>query len=1198
MLRQSISLSYLILPLLLSAAPSGVKNTLAHLPLRFETAADGTLISRQGQFALAVKPGQTTVTVADRAHHKAASVTAQLKGANRQSRPVGEDPLAAKASYFLGSDPANWRSGATLFTRAVEHDVYRGVDLVFHGDAGALEYDFVVHPGADTRQIAFDISGASAVRVDFDGALAIATEAGEIRWKKPEVYQWKNGARQTVAGAFALHGQRVTFSLGAYDRGSDLVIDPTLAYGTYLGGNDNEGARGVAVDASGNIYVAGFTFSMNFPVTSGALQTAWHGGNYYGDIGGDAFVAKYTSAGALSYLTYLGGSADDSATAIAVDGSGNAYVTGFAASTNFPTTSGAFQKTFGGAGIGAYYIPFGDAFVAKLNPTGSALVYSTFLGGKDDDEGTGIAVDTAGNAYIVGATLSSNFPTASPYQPTYGGFGGSPQLCSGCNGSFITFGDAFVTKLNAAGSAVVFSTFLGGSLDDTATSVAVDGSGNVYVGGSTVSTNFPTLNGFQTKSAGAANGNSQPVITIGDGFVAKFDGTGKLQYSSYLGGNADDAVMGVAVDSTGAAYVTGFTSSPNFPVTASAAQKSFGGPAGVTGDRGFVWGDAFVAKVASNGGSLAWATYLGGNQDDSGMAIALDAGGNVIVGGFSSSTNLAVTSNAQQKTFAGDGSGGTFTDPTGDGFLAQLSADGSTLKYLSYYGGNSSDAITSVAVDGQANIIVAGASTSTNLPVTSSAAQKAFGGQSSDTPTETMGDAFMAIFSGVAATGGTTGTPTITAIVNAASSQGGFAPGSLVMISGANLPAASTGATVGSQAASVVTATSTSWTVAIPYTATIGSTTIQIGSASFPITLAQYAPALFVGDASQNIVQAQRVLSGSTPAVTAAAPAFPGDTVNIFATGLGAIDSGGHPSPLAAVTVGPNQVSVFNVVAQTSNPGTYVVTIQVPPSTTAGNQAIVLSIGGKTSQSLVVPIGTITGLTISNVENGASYLPGFSQGSWTTITGGNLSGSTRIWAGSDFNGTALPTQLDQVSVTIDNKPAFVYFISPTQINVLAPADATTGPVPVQVTYNGQKSNIVSASESSFSPALFMFSPQGSKYVAAVRYPDGQYIGPTSLYTGLTIPAKAGDIIELYGTGFGPTNPPTDFSQTFGGAPATVNTVTATIGGVPATVGFAGLVAPGEYQFNITVPTVPSGDNLIVLKVNGIITQANAYLTVQ
>jgi len=352
-------------------------------------------------------------------------------------------------------------------------------------------------------------------------------------------------------------------------------------------------------------------------------------------------------------------------------------------------------------------------------------------------------------------------------------------------------------------------------------------------------------------------------------------------------------------------------------------------------------------------------------------------------------------------------------------------------------------------------------------------------------------------------------------------------------------------------------------------------------------------------------VQAQRVLSGSTPAVTLSAPALPGDTVNIFATGLGAIDANGHPNPLAAVTLGGTQVSVFNVVAESSTPGMYQVTVQVPPTTPSGNQTIVLSIGGQTSQTLILPVGALTGTTISYVENAASYLPGFSQGSWTTITGVNLSGTTRIWTAADFNGSNLPTSLDQVSVTIDGKAAYVYFISPTQINVLAPADTATGQVPVQVTYAGKVSNTLMAAESAFSPALFMFSPLGAKYVAAVRL-DGQFIGPSNLYPGIasptppwpTVAAKAGDTLSLFGTGFGPTNPTTDFSQTFSGAPVTVNTVTATIGGVPATVGFAGLVVPGEYQFNITVPVVPSGDNLVVLKVNGLTSQANAYITVQ
>jgi uncharacterized protein (TIGR03437 family) len=236
--------------------------------------------------------------------------------------------------------------------------------------------------------------------------------------------------------------------------------------------------------------------------------------------------------------------------------------------------------------------------------------------------------------------------------------------------------------------------------------------------------------------------------------------------------------------------------------------------------------------------------------------------------------------------------------------------------------------------------------------------------------------------------------------------------------------------------------------------------------------------------------------------------------------------------------------------------------------------------------------------TISAVQNGASFLPGFSQGSWITIKGTNLAGTTRIWTGADFAGPNLPTQLDGASVTVDGKPAYVYYISPTQLNVLAPADAAQGLVQVQATYAGLTSTLTSAVESDFSPALFMFGPLGQKYVAAVRS-DGQYIGPANLYPGLTVPAQAGNVIELYGTGFGPTNPPTNFGQTFSDAPPTTNTVTCTIGGVPATVQFAGLVVPGEYQLNIAVPPgLPPGDNLVVLKVMGITTQANAYLAVQ
>jgi uncharacterized protein (TIGR03437 family) len=298
---------------------------------------------------------------------------------------------------------------------------------------------------------------------------------------------------------------------------------------------------------------------------------------------------------------------------------------------------------------------------------------------------------------------------------------------------------------------------------------------------------------------------------------------------------------------------------------------------------------------------------------------------------------------------------------------------------------------------------------------------------------------------------------------------------------------------------------------------------------------------------------------------------------------------------------------------QGQNSGTYQFD-WTPPSTNVGNITFYIAgnagVGGVPNQNgdhiyattfTLAPPGNGIPPTISAVQNGASFLPGFSQGSWITITGTNLAATTRSWTAADFVGPNLPTQLDGASVTVDGMQAYIYYISPTQINALAPADTAQGPVPVQAAFGGLTSNTLNATESAFSPAMFMFFPLGQKYVAAVRNSDSQYIGPTNLYPGLTVPAKAGDIIDLYGTGFGPTDPTTSFGETFSGAPPTTNTVTCTLGGVPAAVyqGTGYLIYPGEYQIAITVPPgLPSGDNLIVLRVGGVTTQANAYLTVQ
>ena len=1029
---------------ILSAALPQVRGALGRFPLRFETAADGRLVARDGPFRLTVEAGQSAVTITDRASSRSATVTTKLAGASRAALPAGADPLEAKASYLLGSDPAAWRSGAALFSRAVYRDVYPGIDLVFHGDSGALEYDFILRPGASPRSIALEVSGASGLMLEPGGTLAISTPAGDIRWKKPEIYQWRNGARQPVAGAFVVEGHRVSFKIGSYDRNRDMVIDPTLSYATYEGGTDNEGLRGVAVDAAGNFYVTGFTYSLNLPHTGGSLQPAYRGPSGGKIVGGDAFVAKYTAAGALSYVTYLGGSGEDCGEAISVDAGGNVYVTGFTTSTDFPTVAGSFQTKFGGSGFGGsggFFEALGDAFVAKLNPAGTALVYSTYLGGAADDQGTAIVVDSSGNAYVGGTTLSGNFPTKNPHQAVFGGLGGMPAFWNGA--SFMNFGDGFVAKLNPAGSGLVFSTYFGGEFDDTVSALALDGGGNVYIGGNTLSRRFPVLNGFQTAFRGAAGSSSQPVIATGDGYAAKFDNTGKLVYSTYLGGSGDDAVLGLAVDAAGAAYATGFTSSANFPVSANAAQKTLSGPTSVAGQRGFVWGDAFVAKIAPSGASLAWATYLGGSQDDAGMAIAIDAGGNPIAGGFANSTDLAVTSNALQSKFAGNGPAG-FTDPTGDAFLAKVSADGASFQYLSYYGGNSSDAITALALDGRGNVIAGGATTSGNLPSTSNAAQAVFGGQSSAMATETMGDAFVAVFAGIASL---PTVPTITSVVNSASFTTALAPGSVASIYGANLAAsASAGAFVGGQTARVVMASAAQWNVVIPDNAPIGQTTIQAGGAApFPITIAQYAPALFSADSlGRGVILATRASAGGTTQITASATAFPGDQISVFVTGLGAAGATGDAGVLPTVTVNGQPVTVLSANMPASSPGVYTVKIQLA-TLDPGNVPVVVSAGGVNSQSLMLPVGQLTGFGIAEVVNGTSFLPGFSQGSWITVKGVKLSGTTRIWTGADFNGPNLPTQLDGVGVTVNGKPAYIYYISPTQINALAPADAGDGP---------------------------------------------------------------------------------------------------------------------------------------------------------
>jgi hypothetical protein len=630
----------------------------------------------------------------------------KLRHANPAAKVTGADQLAGTSNYFIGNDPAKWRTNVPTYAKVKYEGIYPGIDLVYYGNQRQLEYDFIVAPGADPRRIAFDVRGAKQIRQDARGDLVLKTSAGEIRWHKPVVYQEKNGARQEIAARYAITAaNRVGFELAKYDASRPLYIDP-LIYSTYLGGSSNDYGYGIAVDSAGNAYVTGYTHSNNFPVAPGAFQPTC-GGNDCSTYG-DVFVSKINATGsALVYSSYLGGSQVDIGFGIAVDSAGDAYVTGQTDSVDFPVTPGAFQTVCnGGSGCNE----FGDAFVSKLNPTGSALIYSTYLGGSSSsDDGFGIAVDSAGNAYVVGTTASTNFPvTPGAFQTACGSY------CS----------DAFVTKLNPTGSALIYSTYLGGNYLNEGFGIAVDNSGNAYVTGYTWSTDFPTTPGaFQTACGGAPY-----PYNCWDAFVTKFNPTGSaLVYSTYLGGSSYDLGFGIAVDSAGNAYVIGGTCSTDFP-TMNPLQPAYGGASCIS----FVVGDAFVTKFNPTGSALVYSSYLGGSGYDNSTAIAIDSSSNIYVTGWTESTDFPVTPGAFQTTCGGGSGCGT---NNGNTFMAKISPTGSALVYSTYLGGSGGDAGYGIAIDSSGKAYVTGATGSANFPVTPAAFQLANGGG---------GDAFVA----------------------------------------------------------------------------------------------------------------------------------------------------------------------------------------------------------------------------------------------------------------------------------------------------------------------------------------------------------------------------------------------------------------------------------------------------------------------
>ncbi len=585
---------------------------------------------------------------------------------------AASDPLEGKVNYLQGNDPAKWRTDIPTWQAVVYREAYPGIDLKFYGNGRQVEYDVIVRPGADPGRVQFQCRGARGLKLLENGDLSIQLSGGgELVQKKPLIYQEIGGRRVIREGSFELARGRGAcgygFAVAAYNKDHPLIIDPVLVYSTYLGGGASEWpkrnddrANGIAVDQAGCAYITGYTGTSDFP-TQNPLQTQLKSGTH-------AFVAKLSAAGnALVYATYLGGSMLDSGAGIAVDQAGCAYVTGKTCSNDFPVKNPLQAQLKGNV----------DAFVAKLSAAGNDLVYATYLGGTSDEYGQGIAVDQAGCAYVTGETHSTNFPTKKPLQ--------AKRKSST---------DAFVAKLTPDGNALVYATYLGGGNIDSGRGIAVDQAGCAYVTGVTESANFPTKKPLQAKRKGES-----------DAFVAKFSAAGNaLVYATYLGGTNDEDGHGIAVDQAGCAYVTGYTSSNDFPVK-NPLQAQLKGNA-----------DAFVAKFSADGKALVYASYLGGSRHEYGFGIAVDQAGCAYVTGLTDSDDFP-TQNPLQAQLKGET----------DAFVAKLSAAGNALVYATYLGGSEVEGVhnnnisiveygTAIAVDPAGCAYVAGVVWSDDFP--------------------------------------------------------------------------------------------------------------------------------------------------------------------------------------------------------------------------------------------------------------------------------------------------------------------------------------------------------------------------------------------------------------------------------------------------------------------------------------------------
>lgn len=669
--------------------------------VRFSARGDGYglfLTSSEAVLAMRAPQGAGAETALLRMH---------LKGAQQNVRATGNHKLPGISNYFIGKDPTKWRTHVPNYAEVKYDGVYPGVDLVYYGNQRRLEYDFLVRPGANPDAIRLGFSGADRVSIDKAGDLVLEMAGRSIRQHRPVIYQEIGGVRKPVSGGYQLLAKNeVGFTLAGYDRSRPLVIDPVLSYSGYIGSGGRDVARNITVDPDGNAYVTGVTFSSGF----GGLATPLRGAC-------DAFVTKFRADGqGFVYSSYLGGSgqenrylASDGVTeiqcgAVAIDSQRQAYLTGYTDSTDFPLIA-PIQVANGGSG---------DAFVTKFTSDGAGILFSTYLGGRGLDAGNGIAIAQSAdgpNAYVIGETKSHDFNIANPYQ----------QFKGGDNTGTKTDSDAFVTRLNAAGSGLVYSTYLGGSADERGQAIAIGATGNVYTTGVTLSNDFPvTENGYSQDGVGSSDIFLTKLRDLG----AQDDPTQLIQYSSYFGGTGENTATGIAVDRLGRAYITGYTTSTDLPIASPAVVpgvydgSKYGGRSGSSGSHSDGSdSDGFLAKfdpAAFGTASLLQSTYLGGN--------GLDVATGVAVSPVSSDPNNADyvayvtgwTTSSNYPTVAA-----LRTSPVGgqDIFVSKVSATGASFEYSTYLGGSVNDVSSGIAVDSSGRAYITGTTLSSNYPV-------------------------------------------------------------------------------------------------------------------------------------------------------------------------------------------------------------------------------------------------------------------------------------------------------------------------------------------------------------------------------------------------------------------------------------------------------------------------------------------------